>query len=141
MDWLGSLGLTPEQTGLATVVFIICAAAFAAWSRTIGKREGVPAPKVQEFYAGGQLADMGPVRELIEGQGLLIQQQVRTNLALEASAGALVEVAAIFRAYMEDRAKERADRNLDEEVARRVAEQLAQRRRPRAKRNRTIPIK
>lgn len=127
MDWLGSLNLSPEQTGLATLIVIIAGGIFAGWARVFGKKEGAPTPKVQEFYAGGQLADMGPVKELVEGQGLLIQQQVRTNLALEAVAKAVERTAVVAEAYIEDRQKERADKDLEEEVRRRVAEAIAAR--------------
>ena len=61
MEWLDSLNLPPQLAGVATLIFIVAGAVFAAWSRLQGKREGAPQPKVQEFYATGQLADMSPV--------------------------------------------------------------------------------
>ncbi|HEY8578201.1 MAG TPA: hypothetical protein VIL88_17885 [Devosia sp.] len=83
------------------------------------KKEGPPAPKVQEFYAAGQLADMGPVKELIESVGLVMQQMVRTNIALEDTAKAQTHLAHVFEARLEE---ERRDRETAEEVARQLKE-------------------
>jgi hypothetical protein len=46
---------------------VVQLALYAAYGQTIGKKQGPAAPKVQEFYAAGGLADMGPVKELVEG--------------------------------------------------------------------------
>lgn len=117
MEWLASLNLTPDQIGLATLVTIMAGGVFAAWSRVFGKKEGPPAPKVQEFYASGSLADMGPVRELIEQTGLLVQQQVKTNVHLG-------EIAIGLAKYLDDQRRAEAERDLDEEVRRRVADEV-----------------
>lgn len=117
MEWLDSLNLPPQLAGVATFIFILAGAVFAAWSRLQGKKEGPPQPKVQEFYAAGQLADMGPVKELVEQAGLLFQQQVRTNIALE-------KLATLWAEDLEARRKAEAERDLDEEVRRRVAEEV-----------------
>ncbi|MBF0679912.1 MAG: hypothetical protein IR164_13350 [Devosia sp.] len=74
---------------LGGAAFAIAIAVLAAWSKVFGNKEGPATPKVQEFSVSGQLADMGPVKELIEQTGLLMQQQVRTNIHLEAVAVAL----------------------------------------------------
>jgi hypothetical protein len=111
--------LPAEWQGVAAAVFVLSMAIFAAWARFFGKKEGPPAPKVQEFYAAGQLADMGPVKELVEGVGLLMQQMVRNNIAQEATAKELDRVAHIFEARLEE---ERRDREIAEEVARQLKE-------------------
>ena len=43
---------------------------------------GPPAPKVTEFGMTGQVAEMVPVKALVEQTGLLVQQQIRTNIFL-----------------------------------------------------------
>lgn len=131
MDWLTSLGIPQQYTGFATVLFVLFAAGFAAYSRTLGKREGPDRPKVQEFYAAGQLADMGPVKELVEGVGLLIQQQVRTNMRLEAVAAALKEVAVLYEGQLEAQAtQEEVEERAQQLFERRLAEERPPRRRP-----------
>lgn len=116
--------LPDEWQGVAAVVFVVSMAVFAAWARTFGKKEGPPAPKVQEFYAAGQLADMGPVKELVEGVGLVMQQMVRTNLALEANAkaqettaAAITRFAALYEHRVED---EQREKEIADEVDRRL---------------------
>lgn len=120
MDWFSNIGVPGEYQGLATLIFIIAAAVFAAYSRTIGKQQGPVQPKVREFHATGQLADMGPIRELVEVMGLLAQQTIRTNLFLEKVGTELATCAkaATLAAdrFVEDR--EEADR--EEEIERRA---------------------
>lgn len=111
--------LPTEWQGVAAAVFVVTMAILAAWARFFGKKEGPPAPKVQEFYAAGQLADMGPVKELVEGVGLLMQQQVRTNIALEETAKAQTHLAKVFEDRLEE---ERRDREIAEEVRRQLKE-------------------
>lgn len=111
--------LPSEWQGIAAAAFVLSMGVFAAWARFFGKREGPPAPKVQEFYAAGQLADMGPVKELVEGVGLVMQQMVRTNIALEETAKAQTHLARVFEARLEE---ERRDREIAEEVARQLKE-------------------
>ncbi|MDB5540508.1 MAG: hypothetical protein JWQ89_2235 [Devosia sp.] len=130
MEWLTSLGIPQEYTGFATVAFVILAAGFAAYSRTIGKKEGPDRPKVQEFYAAGQLADMGPVKELVEGVGLLIQQQVRTNMHLEATADAIKGLAKLYEEHLEAQAtQEEVEDRAQQLFERRLAEERPLRRR------------
>lgn len=111
--------LPSEWQGVAAGLFVLCMVVFAAWARVFGKKEGPPAPKVQEFYAAGQLADMGPVKELVESVGLVMQQMVRTNIALEETAKTQKHLCDIFEARLED---ERRDREIAEEVARQLKE-------------------
>lgn len=99
--------------------FAVAIAFLAARSHFSGKKEGPPAPKVQEFYASGALADMGPVKELVETAGLLMQQQVRTNMHLEATATALTKFASAYEHRMED---EQREREIADEVDRRLRE-------------------
>ncbi len=108
-----------EWQPLGTILFVIAIVIFGAWSRIFGKKQGPEAPKVQEFYAAGQMADMGPVKELVEQTGLLMQQQVRTNIALE-------RIATAAEAALEALAEQREEQDREEEVERRVAERLAE---------------
>jgi hypothetical protein len=84
MPSFDGLGLSPWQISFATIVFIAATAILSAWATRQGRTETVEKPVVRNYAFNGQLTDMGPVRELIEGQGLLYQQMVRTNLALDA---------------------------------------------------------
>lgn len=109
--------LPDEWQGVAAIVFVVAMAVFAAWARTFGKKEGAPAPKVQEFYASGQLADMGPVKELVESVGLVMQQMVRTNIALEATAKSVERLAATVEEQIEEA---RREKEIAEEVQRQL---------------------
>jgi Xaa-Pro aminopeptidase len=116
-----------EFQWIGGAAFAIAVAVFAAWSRVTGKKEGPPQPKVQEFYAAGQLADMGPVKELVEAAGLVFQQQVRTNIHLEASAKAqqtaaeaLTKFAEAYEHRIED---EQREKEIADEVDRRLRQQ------------------
>lgn len=124
MDWLSDLGLSPQLQTLATVAFVIALAVFAAYSRTIGKKEGPAQPKVQEFALSGQLADMGPVKELLEQAGLLFQQQVRTNIHLEASAKAQQQAADALTKFSESYAHRMEDEQREREIADEVDRRL-----------------
>lgn len=125
MEWLSQI---PEAfRDFAAVIFAVVIAAGAAFNYLRGKKQGPEAPKVQEFF--GKMSEMGPIEKLVENTGLLVQQQLRTNVALEASAKSqaksaneLSRAAEAFEQYLVDRRKERADRDLDEEVRRRVAD-------------------
>lgn len=115
-------GLSPQHQAIAGIAFLIACGVFAAWSRVFGKKEGAPQPKVQEFALSGQLADMGPVKELIEGVGLLMQQQVRTNMHLEATAEALTKFAKLYEHRVED---EQREKEIADEVDRRLRQRAA----------------
>ena len=99
--------LPDEWQGVAAIVFVVSMGIFAAWARTFGKKEGPPTPKVQEFYAAGQLADMGPVKELVESVGLVMQQMVRTNIALEATAKSIERLAETVEAQIDEARREK----------------------------------
>ncbi|SFV32535.1 hypothetical protein SAMN05216456_1682 [Devosia crocina] len=60
---------------------------------------------------------MGPVKELVETVGLVMQEMVRTNIALEETAKALAQLAHIFEQRLEE---ERRDREIAEEVRRQL---------------------
>lgn len=114
VDWLDSI--PPDFRGVAIVVFIVASSLFAAWSSRRGAKDPDDhEPKVREFAVTGQLADMGPVRELIEDAGLLIQQQVKTNVLLERLCISLDKAIEEWTA-----AREEADR--EEEIERRAQE-------------------
>ena len=102
-----------------------------------GKKEGPAQRKVQEFAVAGQLADMGPVKQLIETVGLLVQQQIRTNLHLEATATAERELVDLLASHLADLRAERAEREADEAIeerAQQIAEKLIKAMKPARKR-------
>lgn len=116
---------------IAGMVFAIIVAVGSAIVFLRGRREGAPKPKVQEFYAAGQLADMGPVKELVEQTGLLVQQQVRTNMHLEAVAVALKNAATLYEGQLEAQAtQEEVEARAQQLFERRLAEERPPRRRP-----------
>lgn len=135
MEWINGLGLSEEMQRLATIFFVVFVTYFGAKQYVKGKKE--PPVKTTEFaVAGGhaQLMDMGPVKELIEGVGLLAQQQIRTNMFLEAhtekqgdTAEALqalaVQVGRLADAYEGELKAEASERQL-EEIERRLAERI-----------------
>jgi len=105
---------------LAVFVFVVAGAIGSAIAFLRGKANGPETPKVQEFTMAGQLYDMGPVKELVEQTGLLFQQQVRTNIALEAvsvEVRDLVKVAAKATDAYTDHLQEV---EIEEEVERRL---------------------
>jgi hypothetical protein len=116
-------GLDPNVQAIGTLVFAVAVSLFAAWSLIFGRKPAKEQTK--EFALTGQLADMGPVKELVEGVGLLIQQQVRTNIHLEGCARALQAAA---DAYAGELAAERNEAEMEAEVERRVEKQLRERR-------------
>lgn len=125
-------GLEPGLQFAGTLVFVICVGAFAAWSLIFGKKPR--ATETREFSLAGQLADMGPVKELVEQTGLLVQQQVRTNMHLEKVADALKAAAEIYQEQMEAQAtQEEVEERAQQLFERRLAEQRPARRRVRRK--------
>jgi len=113
------------------IAFAIAIGVLAAWSKFFGKKEGPAQPKVQEFAMTGQLADMGPVKELIGSVGLVAQQMIRANMALEANAKAqetaavaLTKFAATYEHQIEDAERER---EIAEEVERRLKDRRTSR--------------
>lgn len=110
-------GLDPSLQAVGTAIFMVAVAVFSAFSYVRGKKP--PTETTKEFAVSGQLADMGPVKELVEQAGLLFQQQVRTNMQLEATTLALNRLGDIFEAYLQE---ERREREIAEEVARQLKE-------------------
>jgi len=122
-------GLSPQHQAIAGLAFLIAMGVFAAWAKIFGRKEGPPQPKVQEFYASGQFADMGPVKELIEGVGLLVQQMVRSNIASEKAAEAqeksskaILRFAELYEHRVED---EQREKEIADEVDRRLRERTS----------------
>lgn len=115
LDFLESI--PAEWRPLALLIFVVGGGVSAVLTYHRGKKAGPEAPKVQEFYASGQFADMGPVKELVEDVGLLVQQQVRTNLALEDVAKAIGRLAAVVEAQIEEA---RREKEIAEEVQRQL---------------------
>lgn len=120
-------GIDPGLQGIGTAVFVLLIAAFAAWNFVFGRK--TPAKtETKEFSFAGQLADMGSVKELVEQTGLLVQQQVRTNMHLEAVAVALKSAS---DAYSGAIAAARNEAEIDEEVQRRLEREHERERRAR----------
>jgi hypothetical protein len=115
LDFLDQIPV--EWRPLALVVFIVVGAGGAALSYLRGKKAGPEAPKVQEFYAAGALHDMGPVKELVEGVGLLVQQQIKANIHAEATAKAINRLANTIDGQIEE---ERREKEIAEEVQRQL---------------------
>jgi hypothetical protein len=111
---------------IAGVVFAIVVAVGSGLVFLRGKREGAPREKIHEFNMTGQLQDMGPVKELVGQTGLLVQQQLRTAVALEAVAAAINRLA---DAYLGQLKEERDEQEVETEVERRVDKQLREQRR------------
>lgn len=110
MEWFDSL---PERMQFyAGPVFIVFVSIGAALSYLRSKKMGPAQPKVQEFYASGALSDMGPVKELVEQTGLLVQQQVRANLALEACALNIGRLCDLFGQHLADLREQREEDDL-----------------------------
>lgn len=111
-------GLDPGLQTVGTALFVIAVAVFAAWSTVFGRKP--KATETREFSVSGQLADMSPVKELVEQTGLLVQQQVRTNMVLERVAGGLEACAKALQAASEAYAGEIAARATEEEIEERA---------------------
>jgi len=113
LDFLDSI--PAEWRPFAVVIFVLFGGSGAVAAYVRGKKIGPESAKVHEFAMTGQLSDMGPVRELVETTGLLVQQQIRTNMALEA-------LAAEARKATEAYAGHLREVEIEEEVQRRVKE-------------------
>lgn len=109
-------GLDPTLQTIGTFLFMTAVAIFSAYHYVTGKKTK---PQSREFALAGQLADMGPVKELVEQTGLLVQQQVRTNIHLEACADRLGRLAEAYEGAIEDQQRER---EIEDEVERRLRE-------------------
>lgn len=121
-------GLDPTLQWLLTTVFVVAVAVFTAWSHVRGKV--APKARSAEFSMSGQLADMGPVKELVEQTGLLVQQQVRTNMHLEAVAKSMEGLAGLYEAHLEALAtQEEVEERAQQLFERRLAEHRPTRRR------------
>jgi len=123
--------ITAEFQWVGGIAFTVAIAVLTARSYMSGKKEAPS--KVQEFAVSGQLADMGPIKELIEGVGLLVQQMVRANInseamtkAIEANTKVEAEAAAALNrfadAYLHRVEDEQREKEITEEVERRLRE-------------------
>lgn len=104
-------GIDPTLQTIGTFLFVAVVAIFSGWSLVFGRKPAKSETK--EFSMAAQLADMGPVRELVQQAGLLVQQQVRTNIALDRMATLLAE-------DLDARRKAESERDLEEEIDRRA---------------------
>lgn len=119
-------GLDPTFQAVGTAVFVIIVAVYSAFSYLSGRKPTTQTTTTKEFAVAGQLADMGPVKALIEQTGLVVQQLIRQNLALEANAKAqqqaaeaLTKFASTYEHRMED---EQREKEIADEVDRRIRE-------------------
>lgn len=108
------LSAVPDEfKPFAVVIFVLAGAVGIVLTFLRGHKKGPEQPTVKEFALTGQMADMGPIREMIENQGLLYQQQIRTNIHLES----LAEVASqALEAHM----KRLQEEHIEDEVERRL---------------------
>lgn len=106
-----------EWRPLALLIFVIGGAISALLTYHRGRKAGPEAPKVQEFYAAGALHDMGPVKELVEALGLLVQQQIKTNIHAEATAKAINRLAETVETQIEEA---RREKEIAEEIQRQL---------------------
>lgn len=131
LDFLSQI--PDEWRPLALLIFVVGGAVSAVMTYHKGKKAGPETQKVQEFAVSGQLADMGPVKELIEGVGLLVQQMVRANInteamtkAIEANTKVEAEAAAALNrfadAYLHRVEDEQREKEIADEVDRRLRE-------------------
>lgn len=108
-------GLDPSLQAIGTAIFMVAVAVFSAFSYVKGRKPATETTK--EFAVTGQLADMGPVKELMEQVGLLVQQQIRTNIHAEATARALSRLGDILERQLEE---QRREKEIAEEVQRQL---------------------
>jgi hypothetical protein len=119
-------GLDPNFQAIGTLLFVVIIAAYSAFSYITGRKQ--PKVETKEFALSGQLADMGPVKELVEQTGLLVQQQIRTNMHLEACVDRLGKLAEAYVSALDDQQREREEAAIEEQVSRRVEEREQMRR-------------
>lgn len=104
------LGFPPQLQGIAVLGAGI-AIGYLVYMKYLRQLHG-EGPQATDFAAvvGNPTAlyDMGPVKELVEQAGLLVQQQVRTNLALEACAVAMQKATAAYEGHLEAEATQEA---------------------------------
>jgi hypothetical protein len=105
-----------EFQWLSGAAFAVAVAVLAAWSRVFGKKEGPPTQRVQEFYAAGQLADMGPVKELVAAVSLLVTE---TSASTKAQTRTAEELARLATAYERSITQQEREREIEDEVERR----------------------
>lgn len=108
-------GLDPSLQAIGTAIFMVAVAVFSAFSYVRGQKPKTETTK--EFAVTGQLADMGPVKELMEHVGLLVQQQIRANIHGEATAKALTRLGDILEHQLEE---QRREKEIAEEVQRQL---------------------
>lgn len=138
-------GLDPRLQVIGSIIFVAVVAVLSGWSLVFGRKKA-DTTQTKEFSIAGQLADMTPVKQLVEQTGLVFQQQVRTNIHLEAhtkkigqAAIALSSLArqigrladAYERQLREQEQEEEIERKAKELAERMVEDRLAdERRRP-----------
>jgi Xaa-Pro aminopeptidase len=104
---------------------MVAVAIFSAYHYVTGKKPAKT--EATEFAVAGQLADMGPVKALIEQTGLLVQQQVRTNMHLEATAKAQEEAAKALTKFADTYEHRMEDEQREKEIAEEVERRLRER--------------
>ena len=122
-------GLDPSFQAIGTLIFVVIIAAYSAFSYITG-RKPTAKTETKEFAVTGQLADMGPVKELIEQTGLVAQQLIRQNIALEANAKAQEATAKALGRFAELYEHRVEDEQREREIADEVDRRLRQRNTP-----------
>ncbi len=143
-----------EWRPIALLIFITVGAVGAALTYLRGKKAGPEQPKVQEFYAAGQLADMSPVKELTGQLNVVAIQMQRNEAALgslsatdgplrdliashariDQSLGVLADLLGQHLADMRDEREEREDQAREEAAEQRGFERGLKARRPPSRR-------
>lgn len=128
--------LPDEWQGIFAAVFVVGLGFFAAWARFFGKREGPPAPKVQEFTVAGQFTDMGPMKELAQvfrilvglddpPEGKAVATLPQLMAVLSAAARTDNELRDLLAAHLADQREEREKREAAEDLEERAKELAA----------------
>ncbi len=120
-------GLDPTFQAVGTAIFVIIVAVYSAFSYLSGRKPSTQTTTTKEFAVAGQLADMGPVKALIEQTGLLVQQQVRTNMHLESTAKAQEEAAKALTKFADTYEHRMEDEQREKEIAEEVERRLRER--------------
>ena len=124
--------LPVEWQSIGTAVFAIFVLIFAAWSKVFGKREPVRA-EVKEFAMSGQLADMGPIKELVENTGLIVVENRELIVQLKKQNEHFAKIIDLGVAELERQADEREVANKVEAELQRERERERERERQRSR--------
>lgn len=111
------LGVSPEYQWLATAAGAIAVGILAAWGRWRGKAEGVPKPVVTEFAMTGAIADMKPIRDLVE-EVRELSSKIGAQVVADGRTAAALE--ALAQAYSEQIESQKDEQRINAEIERRL---------------------